>query len=184
MTIAENFQHLKQIIGWFKWTLHFSLFFLFIFFSFRMIEQYNESLNADLPLDPMALQVMCPICQVAELKLNNQMLSCSCGYQWVSWWITYHNSLHLIHIHWILWKLIFKGQTRQIIWLLAWYQAWHWALRSLIKNYYIMASSWTELIKVEVRRFFSWNSLEINIISIGNWYGRIFGLNNRMEIWH
>lgn len=88
--------HLRQMIDSFLLLLLIILYHLSI--ANRMIEQYYTSLDVELTNDPKALLVMCPICEIAELKWNNHLLSCSCGFQWV---FQFHFSFILSFRLWI-----------------------------------------------------------------------------------
>lgn len=70
--------------------------------DYRLIDQYEKELAYYATKDPNEVIAICPICQISELKLVNQMLGCVCGVQF-----GYRHSLehfsaqmqHLVSLH-------------------------------------------------------------------------------------
>lgn len=58
------------------------------FLVHRMVDQYEKELAYYSTKDPNEVLAVCPICQVSELKMVNQMLTCACGV-----YFGYENSL-------------------------------------------------------------------------------------------
>lgn len=54
----------------------------------RLIDQYEKELAYYATKDPDEILAICPICQVSELKMVDQMLGCICGVNF-----TYQHSL-------------------------------------------------------------------------------------------
>lgn len=46
---------------------------------YRLVDQYEKELAYYATKDPNEVIAVCPICQVSELKMANQMLVCACG---------------------------------------------------------------------------------------------------------
>lgn len=51
-----------------------------ILFEFRLVEQYEKELNYYASTNQNKTElILCPICQISELKLVNNVLGCDCG---------------------------------------------------------------------------------------------------------
>lgn len=68
----------------------------------RLVDQYEKELAYLATKDPNEVIAICPICQVSELKMANQMLACACGVNF-----TYQHSIehfcaqmqHIVSLH-------------------------------------------------------------------------------------